>query len=50
MEDLQNCIHKVGVRDVIYEDTFESLDMVKFSAGMRDLSVGTYVGILKTNV
>lgn len=37
MEDLQNYIRELGMREAIYEDTFDSPDMVKFSAGMRDL-------------
>ena len=37
MEDLQNCICELGIREAIYEDAFEGPDMVKFSAGMRDL-------------
>ena len=37
MEDLQSYIHELGVREAIYEDTFDGPDMVKFSAGMRDL-------------
>ena len=37
MEDLQNYICELGIREAIYEDSFEGPDMVKFSAGMRDL-------------
>jgi len=37
MEDLQNYIHELGIREAIYEDTFDSPDMVRFSVGMRDL-------------
>ena len=37
MEDLQNCIRELGIREAIYEDTFGSPDTVRFSAGMRDL-------------
>ena len=37
MEDLQNYIHELGIREAIYDDTFDSPDMVRFSAGMRDL-------------
>ena len=37
MEDLQNYICELGIREVIYKDSFESPDMVRFSAGMRDL-------------
>ena len=36
MEDLQT-IRELGMREAIYEDTFDSPDMVKFSAGMTDL-------------
>ena len=54
MEDLQNYICELGIREVIYEDSFEGPDMVKFSAGMRDLILqqapshlyGTLVSIL----
>lgn len=54
MEDLQNYIRELGVREAIYEDTFDGPDMVKFSAGMRDLILqqapshlyGTLVSIL----
>ena len=54
MEDLQNYICELGIREVIYEDSFEGPDMVKFSAGMRDLILqqapshlyGTMVSIL----
>ena len=37
MEDLQNYICELGIREAIYEDSFEGPDMVKLSAGMRDL-------------
>ena len=37
MEDLQNYICELGIREAIYEDSFEGPGMVKFSAGMRDL-------------
>jgi len=37
MEDLQNYIRELGIREAIYEDTFDSSDMVRFSVGMRDL-------------
>ena len=37
MEDLQNYIRELCIREAIYEDTFYSLDVVKFSVGMRDL-------------
>jgi len=54
MEDLQNYICELGIREAIYEDSFEGPDMVKFSAGMRDLILqqapphlyGTLVSIL----
>jgi len=54
MEDLQNYIHELGIREAIYEDTFDSPDMVRFSVGMRDLILqqapshlyGTLVSIL----
>jgi len=54
MEDLQNYIRELGVRQVIYEDSFESPDTVRFLAGMRDLILqqapshlyGTLVSIL----
>ena len=54
MEDLQNYIRELGMREPIYEDTFDSPDMVKLSAGMRDLILqqapshmyGTLVSIL----
>jgi len=54
MEDLQNYMCELGIRERIYEDTFESLDMVRFSVGMRDLILqrasshpyGTLVSIL----
>ena len=31
-EDLQNYICELGIREAIYEDTFDSSDMVRFSA------------------
>ena len=37
MEDLPNYICELGIREVIYEDTSDSPDMVRFSVGMRDL-------------
>ena len=37
MEDLQNYMCELGIRERIYEDTFENPDLVKFSAGMGDL-------------
>jgi len=37
VEDLQNYIRELGIREAIYEDSFDSPGMVKFSAGMRDL-------------
>ena len=37
VEDLQNYICELGIREAIYEDSFEGPDMVKLSAGMRDL-------------
>ena len=37
MEDLQNYICELGIREAIYEDSFEGPDMVKLSAGIRDL-------------
>ena len=37
MEDLQNYISELGIREVIYEDSLEGPDMVKFSASMKDL-------------
>lgn len=54
MEDLQNYIRELGMKEAIYEDNFESPDMIKFSAGMRDLILqqapphqyGTLVSIL----
>ena len=54
MEDLQNFIRELGMREVIYEDSFDSPDMIRFLAGMRDLILqqapsqlyGTLVSIL----
>ena len=54
MEDLQTYIHELGMKAAIYEETFESLGLAKFSAGMRDLILqqapshlhGTLVSIL----
>ena len=37
MEDLQNYIRELGMREAIYEDSYDSPDMIKFSVGMRDL-------------
>jgi len=37
LEDLQTYIHELGLREAIYEETFESLDLAKFSAAIRDL-------------
>ena len=55
MEDLQNYIRELGMRKAIYEDSYDSPDMIKFSAGMRDLILqqapshlyGTLVLLLK---
>lgn len=52
--DLQNYIGELGMKVAVYEDAFESLDLIKFSAGMRDLILqqdtphqyGTLVSIL----
>ena len=54
MEYLQNFIRELGIREAIYEDSFESPDIVRFTAGMRDLILkqapshlyGTIVSIL----
>ena len=37
MEVSQNYIRELGMKEAIYEEDFESPDMMKFSAGMRDL-------------
>ena len=37
MEELQNYIRELGVKEAIDDDAFESPDLVEFSAGMRDL-------------
>ena len=37
MEDVQNYIRELGMKEAIYEEDFESPDTIKFSAGMRDL-------------
>jgi len=36
MQDLQNCIRELGVKEAVYKEDFESLELMKFSAGMRD--------------
>ena len=36
MEDLQNYIRELGMREAIYEEAFDGPDMIRFSAGMRD--------------
>ena len=54
MDDLQNYIRELGMKEAIYEEDFESPDRMKFSAGMRDLILqqapphqyGTLVSIL----
>ena len=54
MEVSQNYIRELGMKEAIYEEDFESPDMMKFSAGMRDLILqqapphqyGTLVSIL----
>ena len=54
MEDLQNYIRGLGMREAIYGETFESTDLVKFLSGIRDLILqqapfhlyGTLVSIL----
>ena len=54
VEDLQNYIQELGMKEAIYEEDFESSDMMKFSAGMRDLILqqapphqyGTLVSVL----
>jgi len=56
--DLQNYIHELGIREVTYEGSSDSPDMVRFSAGMRDLILqqapshlyGSLVSILNTLV
>lgn len=37
MGDLQNYIRELGMKEAVCEDAFESLDVMKFSAGIRDL-------------
>lgn len=37
MENLQTYIRELGMKAVIYEEDFESSELVKFSAGLRDL-------------
>jgi len=37
MEDLQTYICELGMREVVYKETFVSPDLAEFSAGMRDL-------------
>jgi len=57
-EDLQNYIHELSIREVIYKDAFQSPHLVKFSIGMRDLILqqapshlyGTLVSILNSLV
>ena len=39
MEDLQNYIRELRMKAAIYDDAFESPDLVKFSVRMRDLIV-----------
>ena len=39
MEELQNYIKVLGMKEAIYDDAFESLDLVKFLVGMRDLII-----------
>lgn len=54
MEDLQNYIREIGMKEAIYDDDFESPGLVKFSAGMMDFILqqapphwyGTLVSIL----
>jgi len=41
MEELQNYIREVGMKEVIYDDTSESQDLVKFSTGMKELHLTT---------
>ena len=58
MEDLQNYTRDLGMREAIYEDSYDSADMIKFSAGMQDLILqqapshlyGILVSILNTLV
>lgn len=37
MEELQNYIKVIGMKEVICDDAFRSLDLAKFSAEMRGL-------------
>jgi len=37
MEELQNYIRVIGMKEVICDDAFRSLDLAKFSAEMRGL-------------
>lgn len=37
VEDLQNYIRELGMKEAVYEDAFRSLDLMTFSSGMRDL-------------
>jgi len=37
MEDLQNYIRELSMKEAIWMDVFESPDMIKFSVGMWDL-------------
>ena len=46
MENLQNYIRELRVREAIYEYLFDSPEMVRFSAGMRlDFTSGPFPSI-----
>jgi len=46
MEILQNYIRELGISEAIYEDSFDSPEMVRFSAGMRlDFTTGPFPSI-----
>ena len=36
MEELQNYIRELGMKEAIYDDAFKNADLAKFLAGMRD--------------
>lgn len=57
-EELQNYVRELGMKEAIYDYSFESPDLIKFSAGMRNLVLqeaplhqyGTLVPILNPSV
>jgi len=47
-EGTKNDIKELGMKEAIYDNSFESIDLIKFSAGMRVLIL--YTKLLHTHM